>query len=162
MRPCALALIALIPTLARAAPLYSCRVAYAPLEQKLAAAHQSRADILHPASAHELARLQSDKRYKFILDAHGALAIAPLPADAPGNEFVHPILAGGAEVQSAGGITVAHSGDNLTRVTLDQDSKAYCPDFASLETVAAALVKLGVPRAAIARQDRAPTGCGKS
>ena len=141
---------------ARAEPLFPSRVPYPPLVDKLTAAHQSPDKVLHPASARDLLQLTSGQRYKLVVDGAGKLAIAPLPADAPGNEYVHPILAAGAPVRTAGGITVEHAGKKVTHVSLDQDSKAYCPTFVSLKLAADALIKLGVPPAVIHLQDKAP------
>jgi len=52
----------------------------------------------------------------------GTLAVAPL--DAPGNEYVHPVLGRGEAVLTAGNIRVDREGGKLARVTVDQDSKA--------------------------------------
>lgn len=146
---------------AEAPATFPARVAYPPLVDKLTAAGGDVARVLHPRSTHDLLALDSGKRYKFAVAADGRLAIAPLPAAAPHNEYVHPILAGGGPVLTAGGITVEHAGGKLTRVTLDQDSKAYCPTLASLAAAERALERLGVPAAAIARHDQ-PPGCAPS
>jgi hypothetical protein len=149
--------VALVPTLGAAeAARFASRVPYAPLVKKLADAKQSPSKILHPLRADDLLQLTKGKRYKFIVDGAGKLAIAPLPADAPGNEYVHPILAGGAPVATAGGITVEQAAGALTRVTVDEDSKAYCPSFASLDAAVAALLKLGVAASRIMRLDKSP------
>jgi hypothetical protein len=84
------------------------------------------------------------------------LRIAPLPADAQGNEYVHPILAGGEPVRAAGGVVVEHQAGKLVKITLDQDSKAYCPSFESLREAVRALAKLDVPEGNIERQDHPP------
>jgi hypothetical protein len=154
-------ILLLIPALARpkppdAPPLFSSRVPYEPLVKKLADAKQSPAKILHPQTGRDLLRLKPRQRYKFIVDGAGKLAIAPLPADAPGNEYVHPILAGGAPVATAGGIAVDHARGAIARVTVDEDSKAYCPSFASLDAAEHALVKLGLVAALVTRVDKAP------
>lgn len=146
---------------ADAPPTFPLRVAYPPLVEKLTAAGGDLAHVLHPRSTRDLVALDSGKRYKFAVAADGRLAIAPMPASAPRNEYVHPILAGGGPVLTAGGITVEHAGGKLTRVTLDQDSKAYCPTLASLAAAGRALERLGVPAAAIARHDQ-PPGCPPS
>jgi hypothetical protein len=147
----------LLATAAVAAPaLFKSAVAYEPLVAKLKASGGDPARIVHVRSAQDLARLDSGKRYKFVLDEHGTLAIAPLPADAQNNEYVHPILGGGAPVRTAGGIAVEHAAGKIARVTIDQDSKSYCPTLPSLDEAARALEKLGVPAHAIVRQDRPP------
>jgi len=141
---------------ADAAPTFASRVAYPPLVDKLKASGGDVARVLHPRGASDLDALQSGKRYKMAVTGDGQLAIAPLPADAPHNEYVHPIVAGGAPVLTAGGITVEHAGGKLAKVTVDEDSKSYCPTFASLAAAERALVRIGVPAAAIARHDQAP------
>jgi hypothetical protein len=147
----------LVPAVVAATPAtFASRVPYAPLLQKLTASGGSVERIVHVRSAADLGRLESGRRYKFIVDAHGALAVAPLPADAPVNEYVHPILAGGAPVATAGGIRVERAGGKLTRVTVDQDSKAYCPTSESLAAAVQALTAAGVAAALIAREDRPP------
>jgi hypothetical protein len=160
-----LTLTLLVPALARpkppeppknAPPLFESRVPYEPLVKKLADANQSRAKILHPQSGRDLLRLKPGQRYKFIVDGAGKLAIAPLPADAPGNEYVHPILAGGGPVATAGGISVDHKKGAIARITVDEDSKAYCPSFASLDAAEHALVKLGLVAALVSRADKVP------
>jgi len=156
----AAALAAAVAGVARAdaAPTFTSRVPYAPLVGKLKAAGGDVARVLHPRSAAALSALDSGRRYKMAVTSDGWLAIAPLPADAPHNEYVHPILAGGAPVSTAGGITVEHAGHKIEKVTIDQDSKAYCPTLDSLAAAERALVALGVPAAAIARHDQ-PPGC---
>jgi hypothetical protein len=126
--------------------LFQSRVAYPPLEAKLKAKGGDRAHIVRASSTADLQRLQSGKRYKFVVDEAGTLLIAPLPADAPDNEYVHPILAGGGPVRTAGGITVENQ---AKRVILDQDSKAYCPTLSSLEEAVKILGKLGVDKVEI-------------
>jgi hypothetical protein len=158
------ALLALVIALPRARadePTFASRVPYAPLVQKLADAGGTPAQILRPTRAADLDSLAPGKRYKFVVDRAGRLAIAPLPADAPRNEFVHPILGGGEPVRTAGGLRVERTGAHVTRVIVDEDSQSYCPSFASLAAAAAALLRLGVPATAIAREDRAPRCAGK-
>jgi hypothetical protein len=65
---------------------------------------------------------------------------------------VHPILGDGRPVRTAGAIT-RRANDTFE---VDQDSKAYCPTFASLEAAVEALVRLGVPRERVFRRDRPP------
>ncbi len=75
-------------------PLFDSRV---PLEPLLARLKESGGDpgrILRPRAYADLGGLESGRRYKFVVTRHGRLAIAPLPADAPSNEYVHPVLAG--------------------------------------------------------------------
>ena len=156
----ALFLVAAAAASARAdgAPTFASRVPYPPLVAKLKASGGDLARVLHPRSAAELAALASGRRYKLAVTTDGRLAIAPVPADAQHNEYVHPILAGGAPVSTAGGITVEHAGPKIERVTIDQDSKAYCPTLGSLAAAERALERIGVPASAIARRDR-PPGC---
>jgi hypothetical protein len=135
---------------------FTSKVPYDPLVAKLKAAGGDPARIVHVHSPRDLLRLESGKRYKFVVDDAGGIAIAPLPADAPNNEYVHPILASGGSVRTAGGITVEHSADTITRVVLDQDSKAYCPTVQSLDEATQVLEKLGVANQAITKQDRPP------
>jgi hypothetical protein len=136
--------------------LFASRVPYEPLVAKLKASGGSVERVLHPKTAADLGALQSGKRYKFVVDAQGKLAVAPLPADAPANEYVHPILAGGAAARTAGGLRIDRGPARIERVIIDQDSKAYCPTFDSLSDAARALTDAGVPAAAIKREDHPP------
>lgn len=160
MRCLALCVVLVAAPAAYAQPFTS-RVAYEPLVAKLEASGGSPDRIVHVARAADLGRLESGRRYKFVVDAHGKLAVAPLPADATGNEYVHPILAGGGPVLTAGGIRVERAGGKLTAVVVDQDSKAYCPTGESLAAAARALVAAGVDAALVKREDR-PPACAPS
>jgi hypothetical protein len=135
---------------------FASRVAYAPLVGKLAASGGDTRRILHARSRGDLAALVAGKRYKFVVTTDGTLAIAPLPADAEHNDYVHPILAGGAAVLTAGGITVERRDGTITRVTLDEDSRSYCPTLESLAAAERALARLGVPAASITRRSEPP------
>lgn len=139
-------------------PLFESRVDAAPYFEKLQASGGDPARILRPRSLRDLKPLESEKRYKFVVVADGSLAIAPLPIEAPDNEYVHPVLAGGGPVRTAGSIALQREGEAVLRVTLDQDSKAYCPTSASLAEGFAALVDLGVS-SALLRIDNRPTAC---
>jgi hypothetical protein len=136
---------------------FTSRVAFEPLVAKLKAAGGSPERIIRVQRVADLDRLESGRRYKFALDAHRQLAVAPLPADANGNEYHHPILAGGGPVLTAGGIRVDRAGaGKLEHVVVDQDSKAYCPTRESLTEVVRALTELGVPASVISTADRSP------
>ncbi|MCU1281973.1 MAG: hypothetical protein JWM53_5519 [bacterium] len=149
--------VALMATSAFASPSpFTSKAPYDQLVAKLKSSGGDPSRILHVRSPNDLTRLESGKRYKFALDEAGALAVAPLPADAPNNEYVHPILASGGAVRTAGGIAVEHANGRITKVTIDQDSQAYCPTLQSLDEAARALEKLGVESQRIARQDRPP------
>jgi hypothetical protein len=106
--------------------------------------------------AADLERLASGRRYRFVVDPHGQLAVAPLPADAPSNEYVHPILAAGGPVLTAGGIRVDRANGRIERIVVDQDSKAYCPNFDSLAEAVRALTALAIPNAAIKTENHPP------
>jgi hypothetical protein len=135
---------------------FSSRVPYAPLVAKLKASGGSADRILHVERAADLLRLENGKRYKFVVDTRGQMAIAPLPADAPSNEYVHPILGGGAPVRTAGGIVVERAGGQIAHVVVDQDSKSYCPTSDSLVEAVHALTRAGVAESLIRREDRPP------
>lgn len=137
-------------------PLFESRVSTEPLLRKLRASGGDLSRILHPRRAADLAALETGKRYKFVVLADGRMAVAPLPADAPSNEYVHPVLAGGAPVRTAGGIRVERDGSTLRRVTVDQDSRAYCPSAASLSAVLAALQRLGLSARVLRAENRPP------
>jgi hypothetical protein len=139
-----------------APPTFASRVPYPPLVEKLQASGGSFERVLRVSRAADLDALASGKRYKFVVDERGALAVAPLPADAPANEYVHPILARGARVRTAGGLRVEREGGRLTAVILDEDSKSYCPTFESLQAAAEALAAVGVAPALVRREDRRP------
>ncbi|HEY7953650.1 MAG TPA: hypothetical protein VII38_00095 [Polyangia bacterium] len=132
------------------------RVAYPPLLQKLKTSGGAIARIVRVRRASDLDALESGHRYKFTLEVHGQLSIAPEPTDAPRNEYVHPILAGGEPVLTAGGIRVERSGEKITGIILDQNSQSYCPSFASLQAAADALARAGVAARLIRREDHPP------
>jgi hypothetical protein len=136
--------------------VFPSRVASEPRAAKLTASGGSPDRIVHVKQAADLDRLESGRRYKFVVDAHGAIAVAPLPADAPSNEYVHPILAGGAPVLTAGGIRVDRVNGKVEHVIVDQDSKSYCPTSESLSEAARALASLGIPPAAIKMESHPP------
>ena len=112
-------------------PLFDSRVPLEPLLAKLKESGGDPGRILRPRATADLGRLESGRRYKFVVARDGQLAIAPLPADDPSNEYVHPVLAGGAPVRTAGGIRVERDGSAIRKVAVDQDSNAYCPTAAS-------------------------------
>lgn len=151
-------MVLLATTALASPPLFTSRVPYAPLVAKLKASGGDSSHVLRPRLAQQLTRLESGKRYKFVLDQAGSLAIAPLPADAPSNEYVHPILADGAPVRTAGGIVIDHANGKVAKVTLDPDSKSYCPTLQSLDEAARALEKLGIAAQMIVRHDQ-PAQC---
>ena len=136
--------------------LFASAVPYEPLLAKLKASGGHVSHVVRIAAPGALTGLQSGKRYKFVLDSASALTVAPLPVDEPNNEYVHPILAGGDRVLTAGDVTVEHLNGNIVHVVLDQDSKSYCPTLRSLDHAARVLETLGVPRRVISRQDRRP------
>ncbi len=140
------------------APLFDCRVAAEPLLAKLKAAGGDPGRILRPRSADDLLKLESGKRYRFVSRPDGRLAIAPLPVDAPGNEYVHPVLGEGGPVLTAGGIRVEHAGGKLAKVWVDQDSKSYCPTGASLDAALRELGRLGIPADRLRVENR-PADC---
>jgi len=142
------------------APVFESRVRLAPLLAKLRASGGDPGKVLHPAGAADLAALEAGKRYKFVVRQDGRLAVAPLPADATPNEYVHPVLAEGAPVRTAGGIRVDRDGGALREVTVDQDSKAYCPTAASLDAALAELARLGVPAGRLRVENRPPACVG--
>ncbi len=140
---------------------FTSRVPYEPLVAKLTASGGDRGRIVQVKASADLMRQVSGKRYKFVVDEKGTLAIAPLPWEAPNNEYVHPILAGGAPVLTAGGIVIEHSGGKPTKVIVDQESKSYCPTLQSLDEAVRVLEKLGVPSRIIERNDHPALCAGK-
>src|SRR5712691_8323242 len=128
-----------------APPLFDSRVPLEPLLAKLKESGGDPGRILRPRAYADLAGLESGRRYQFVVARDGLLAIAPLPADAPSNEYVHPVLAAGEPVRTAGGLRVDRDGAAIRKVSVDQDSKAYCPSAASLDAALTALAGLGVP-----------------
>ena len=144
----------------RPIPLFDSRVPYEPLRAKLAASGGDATRILRPRRAADLAPLQSGKRYKFVVPADGSLAIAPLPVDAPSNEYVHPVLGEGGPVRTAGNIRVDREGDTIARLVVDQESKAYCPTADSLAAAFEALSRLGIAGDRLRVENRPPACVG--
>ena len=136
--------------------LYTSRVPAAPLLAKLTASGGDPSRILHPRSAADLAPLDAGHRYRFVVLGDGTLAVAPLPQDAQGNEYVHPVLAAGAPVLTAGFLHLERTGDELRAISVDQDSKSFCPPFASLAAARAALAALGVASDKIQLENHPP------
>ena len=149
------------PTAVDDDPRYVCRVDVGPLRAALRAAGGDPARVLRPSAPRWLVALASGRRYKFVLTGEGKLAVAPEPADAPHNEYVHPVLADGAPVRSAGGITVTHDDGRVSRVLLDAESRAYCTTAESLRPTVRALRAMGVQAEAIAVEAR-PFACVES
>ena len=135
-------------------PTFASRAPLDPLVAKLKASGGDPAAVLVVRGLVDLAKLKEGERYKFALREDGTLAVAPLPVSPP-NDYTHPILAGGKPVRTAGQLRV-HREDGRYRATLDQDSKAYCPTFASLETAREALSQVGVAGADVALADKPP------
>jgi hypothetical protein len=142
------------------AALFDCRVPVEPLLVKLKAGGGDPNRIVRPRSADELSRLESGKRYRFVTRSDGSLAIAPLPADAPGNEYVHPVLGEGAPVLTAGGVRVDRADGEIRKVTVDQDSKSYCPTGESLGAALRELSRIGVPADRLRVENRPPECVG--
>jgi hypothetical protein len=137
---------------------FDSRTPLAPLEEKLRDTGGSPDRIVHPRALADLAPLESGVRYKFVVRTDDTLAIAPEPASTPGGAYAHPVLAGGAAVLTAGGITITRNGASIAKVVVDQDSQAYCPSADSLRAAVAALVTLGV-ESEVVRIDNRPSAC---
>lgn len=137
-------------------PLFPNRKEVAPLRARLQQSGGDVSRVIRVNGLVDLTRLNRNTRYKFSLPADGVLRVAPLPADMPGNEYVHPILVDGESVRTAGGITVRHDGVTVSGAVLDRDSRAYCPTEASLASAVDALAALGVPRAGITAAPTTP------
>lgn len=138
--------------------LFESRVPIAPLLEKLQAAGGDPAKVMTVRAEGELAGLKPGRRYKYVVTADGSVRVAPRPADESGNEYVHPVLTGGAAVRTAGYLRYERRGATTTYdlVYVDQDSKAYCPTFASLAQARSALVRLGVSRDRVRLEDHPP------
>ncbi len=140
---------------------FTSRVPYEPLVAKLKASGGSEERIIHVERAADLDRLDDGRRYKFVVDARGRLAVAPLAVDAPANEYVHPILAGGGPVLTAGGIRVEHANGRIVRIVVDQESHAYCPTSESLSEAVRALTAVGIDADVVQREDKPPKCVGR-
>jgi hypothetical protein len=141
-------------------PLFESRVPYEPLLKKLEASGGDAAKVVVLRSASDLGRLDSGERYKFVVRPDGTMAVAPLPVETPGNEYVHPVLGEGKPVRTAGNIRVVRGTAGLSSVTVDQDSKAYCPTGDSLTAALESLARLGVP-AGLLRVENRPAECAE-
>ena len=141
------------------ATLFSSRVALAPLMAKLEASGGNPAKVIRLHSEEELAGLKPGQRYKYVVTRDGGIVVAPRPASEPGNEYVHPLLAGGMPVRTAGYLRYDRRGATATSdtVVVDQDSKAYCPTFASLGEARAAFARIGVTIGRVRIEDHPPT-----
>ena len=137
---------------------YASHVALAPLAAALRASGGDPARIVRPLRARDLLALRANERFKFVLGLDRHFALAPLPASAPHNEYVHPVLADGAPVRTAGGLRVDHDGSTVRAVVLDPESRSYCTDTASLRAAVRALIAMGVEPASITVLAR-PVAC---
>lgn len=141
-------------------PLFDSRVPLEPLLAKLKASGGDASKVLRPVAGSDLDGLQAGKRYKFVVRQDGRLAIAPLPADAASNEYVHPVLGQGGAVRTAGGVRLERDGQVIRTVTVDQDSKAYCPTAESLSAALDELGRLGIPAEKLRVENRPPACAG--
>ena len=152
-------LFSLSTTALGAAALLSSRVPYPPLLEKLKAAGGDPVKVVVIHGIEDLAALKPTRRYKYVVRRDGFMVVAPRPLDEPNNEYVHPILARGEPVRTAGVVHVEHRGaqadDEL--VFIDQDSKAYCPTFDSLQEVRLALSRVNIARDHVRLEDHPPT-----
>jgi hypothetical protein len=63
-------------------------------------------------------------------------------------------------VRTAGGIRVERDGQAIRTVTVDQDSKAYCPTAESLSAALNELGRLGIPKEKLRVENRPPACVG--
>lgn len=138
-------------------PRYTCRVPMEPLRAALREAGGDVARVIRPGGAGDLARLDVDKRHRFVVDGADRLAISPT-SDEAGAPYVHPILGDGRPVRAAGGMRVTHAGGVVTRVLLDAESYAYCTSAESLRVAVRAVVALGVDASRVEVEGR-PFAC---
>jgi hypothetical protein len=138
--------------------LFDCRIPEAALQPRLAAARGSMDQVKVPGQRADFLQLASGKRYAFVVRRSGVLAMAPLPADADRNVHAPEILALGEPVMTAGGLTVVHTSDTVSKVVIDGDSAAYCPTPDSAREALPILVRAGVPSDRI-RVDNRPRDC---
>ncbi len=138
--------------------LFDSRSPYEPLLAKLKDSGGDPAKILHPQTAADLLALMPNRRHKFVVLPDGRLAIAPLPEAAKANAYVHPVLALGGPVRTAGGLRVERDGPDIEKVVVDQGSQAYCPTADSLAAALRALAVIGVPADRL-RVDNRPVIC---
>jgi hypothetical protein len=130
----------------------------APLRERLRAAGGDVSRVIHVRALQDLTALQVGERYRFAIPEDGHLRVAPLPASAANNEYVHPVLVDGAPVRTAGYIIVKHLDRTVTGAMVDRDSRAYCPSAQSVQVAIEALRSLGLSRDRIA-VDPVPPQC---
>ena len=143
------------PPLAPAALLFDPRVALAPALQKLKDAGGDPAKVLRIQSAQDLTRLESGKRYHFVVTRDATMVVAPVH-DEMAPVYEHPTLVSGAPVRTAGGIRIEKGPKGLDKVTVDQDSSTYCPTSESLRTAIDALIALQIAADALRVENRPP------
>lgn len=130
----------------------------APLRERLRASGGDVGRVIHVRALQDLMALQVGERYRFAIPEDGHLRVAPMPASAANNEYVHPVLVDGAPVRTAGYIIVKHLERTVTGAMIDRDSRAYCPSQRSLEVAIEALRSLGLARDRIS-VDPVPPQC---
>jgi hypothetical protein len=135
---------------------FDSRAEYQPLLAKLEASGGDVSHILRPRGVADFSALESGRRYKFAVPVDGTLALAPLPVDATPNDYAHPILGGGGPVLTAGNLRIEREGDAIARVVVDQESQAYCPTAASLQSAVNALSRLGIASDKLRIENRPP------
>ncbi|MFO0625836.1 MAG: hypothetical protein U0325_09495 [Polyangiales bacterium] len=130
----------------------------APLRERLRATGGDPTRVIRVRALQDLAALQVGERYRFAIPEDGQLRVAPLPASAANNEYVHPLLVDGAPVRTAGYIVVKHLDRMVTGAMIDRDSRAYCPSAQSVQVAIDALRALGLDRSRIS-VDPVPPQC---
>ncbi|HEX3704461.1 MAG TPA: hypothetical protein VHU82_14095 [Vicinamibacterales bacterium] len=138
--------------------LFDTRVQTAALRQRFAADHGSMDQVKLPRRSSDFLQFVSGKRYAFVVRRNGVLAVAPLPTDASHNPYAHEILALGEAVVTAGGITVVHTRDTVSKIVIDADSATYCPTPDSVREAVPILAQAGIPSDRI-RVDNRPRTC---
>lgn len=129
-----------------------------PLRERLRASGGDLARVIDVRSLGDLGRLQVGERYRYAIPEDGRFRVAPLPASASNNEYVHPVLVDGAPVRTAGYLIVKRQGGEVSGVMVDRDSLAYCPTQSSLQAAIDALIALRLDRTRIS-VDPAPPHC---
>jgi hypothetical protein len=130
----------------------------APLRERLRASGGDVARVIRVRTLQDLSVLRVGERYRFAIPEDGQLRVAPLPASAANNEYVHPLLVDGAPVRTAGYLSVKHSDRTVTGAMVDRDSRSYCPSQQSVQAAIDALRTLGLARDRIA-VDPVPPHC---
>jgi hypothetical protein len=123
--------------------LCTCRVPVEPFLEELDRTGQSLEHIVDVEALEDLEFLIEGESYRYVVLPDGRIRVAPIPASAENNAYVHPVLGDGQPVRGAGFLRREEGG---ALWSVDRNSQAYCPPRGSEQWAVEALLRIGVRR----------------